>query len=71
LVSVITAEKSFMGSFLPGHQAEPTEIDRADIMQAVERATDPSAVRHGKTRFRLRPGSASAGQALRTAGFHA
>ena len=30
-VSVITAEKSFMASFLPEHQAGPTETDRADV----------------------------------------
>ena len=30
-VSVITAEKNFMASFLPEHQAGPTEIDRADV----------------------------------------
>jgi hypothetical protein len=30
-VSVITAEKNFMGSFLPEHQAGPTETDRTDV----------------------------------------
>ena len=30
-VSVITAEKNFMASFLPDHQAGPTEIDRTDV----------------------------------------
>lgn len=30
-VSVITAEKGFMGSYLPDHQAGPTDTERADV----------------------------------------